>query len=221
MPRSVSSSTRVYLAQEAARIPVDPRPARSMAGVCRLRTPVCDDHTRNAEPEQRSLVLFRSNLLLLSQCLRHAVFTRCQLHQKSEGRKFWTIALWVPSLWLLLSGIIFLYLDWFGHSVHWTPIEHIRNAFAIAAPMLVSGALLASIALSIRKLPVAAAVHEQEGWRKALAVGSKILAWLSLVMGSLLTVLAGALVLLMASCTPPSLRLWQDGFQQNARIWSF
>ena len=145
-----------------------------------------------------------------------ANFTR-----KSEGRKFWSIALWVPSFWLLLSGIIFLYLDWFGHTVHWNPIEHLRNAFAIAAPMLGSVALLAGIALSIRKLPVAAAVYEPEGWRKALAVGSKILAWLSLVMGSLLAVLASALVLLMPSCTPPSLPSLAKRFQQNDRTWNF
>ena len=123
----------------------------------------------------------------------------------SVGKKFWSALLWVPTAWLSLAILIFLYLDSFGRGLQALLSERIWYCFIITVPMACAAILLGDISLAIRKLPVSATKEKATAWKRALATGSRVLGWLSLAAGSLLAVFASALVLLMISCTPPSL----------------
>ena len=123
----------------------------------------------------------------------------------SRGKKFWSALLWVPTAWLSLGALAFLYLDWLGRGFRSSISEHLWHGFIIALPMSLAALLLGSLALTVRKMPVASPPEQTTAWKRVLATGARVLAWLSLVAGSLLAVLASALVLLMVSCTPPSL----------------
>ncbi|MGD0789398.1 MAG: hypothetical protein ABR898_15575 [Terracidiphilus sp.] len=134
------------------------------------------------------------------------LFALCAVATKHRtGKKFWSVLLWLPTAWLAAGALVFLYLDWFGQGLHSSPLEHIRYFFIIAVPMLLAATILGSAAHVARSAPGALISESSVKWKRLLGAGARAVAWLSLAVGSVLAVLASALLLLMASCTPPSL----------------
>jgi hypothetical protein len=121
------------------------------------------------------------------------------------GKKFWSTLLWVPTAWLAAGALAFLFSDWFGQSFYSSPLEHIWHFVIIAAPMILSAVLLADAARIARSTPGVVPSEPSVGWRRPLGTGARVAGWLTLAAGSVLLVLASALALLIASCTPPSI----------------
>src|ERR1019366_1879927 len=131
-----------------------------------------------------------------------AVFASTTKH--AMGKKLWSVSLWVPTAWLAAGAVVFISFDWFGQGLDFSLVEHTWHLVGIALPMLLSATILGAASTVVRNTPGVIASVPSPTWKRLLATGGRVVGWLGLATGSLLAVLASALVLLMFSFVPPS-----------------
>jgi hypothetical protein len=121
------------------------------------------------------------------------------------SKKFWRFSLWLPAIWLALGAIIFTWIDYFGKGFRSSVPQHIWHTVIIAFPMALGTACLLSVSSLVRRTVDVPATSPETPWKRVAATCARILAWSSVAIGSIVAVLASAILLLMASCTPPSI----------------
>ena len=123
----------------------------------------------------------------------------------SASKRFWYFALWLPAGWLTLGSVIFTWIDYFGKGFRSTILQHIWHTLTISFLMAVGAICLLSISALVRKTESLPTATPTTPWKRFVTSCARVLAWASVTVGSIAAVLVSAILLLMVSCTPPSL----------------
>ena len=133
------------------------------------------------------------------------------------SRKFWSILLWVLFVWLTAGATAFTWLDYSGNGPKSSLIGHIWNSLTIALPMACGAACLFNIIVLLRARKPSTLVTPPSPWRRITAMVARIILWTGALFGSTLAAFTSAILLLAASCSPPSLPTLGGRFAQQRR----
>jgi hypothetical protein len=165
-----------------------------MASVYWFPRVLCAHLSRIEHPGQFTLVLFGSDFVLPCGGDRSAVCVGCGHGEAPDKQK-------VLALFSLVAGNLACLGKGFRSSVP----QHIWHTVIIAFPMALGTACLLSVSSLVRRTVDVPATSPETPWKRVAATCARILAWSSVAIGSIVAVLASAILLLMASCTPPSI----------------